>query len=239
MNKSLATDLLSVLMILAAFLVPIEYSSYFLYIGLFALSGAITNQIAIHMLFERVPLFYGSGVIELRFEAFKESIKNLMMNQFFTKEQLESFFEQEEKKIDLEPIIKESDFTPAFDALVNSVMESQFGGMLNMFGGVKALEGLKEPFIEKLKSSFIEISKSEEFNENLQKHLKSSAISDDFLSTIESMIDKRLDELTPKMVKEIVQDFIKEHLGWLVVWGGFFGGVIGLASSVVLNKVGL
>ncbi len=235
MNKSLITDFVSVAFVSLSFFVIEPYSHIALYIGLFALSGAITNQIAIHMLFERVPLFYGSGVIELRFEAFKKSIKNLMMNQFFTKEQLESFFEKEEKKIDLEPIIKESDFTSAFDALVNSVMESQFGGMLNMFGGVKALEGLKEPFIEKLKSSFIEISKSEEFNENLQKHLKSSAISDDFLNTIESMIDKRLNELTPKMVKEIVQDFIKEHLGWLVVWGGFFGGLIGLASSLLLS----
>ncbi len=55
-----------------------------------------------------------------------------MMSQFFTKEQLEEFFASEEKKINLEPIINESDFTPAFDALVNSVMESQFGGMLNM-----------------------------------------------------------------------------------------------------------
>ncbi|HHD78328.1 MAG TPA: DUF445 domain-containing protein, partial [Epsilonproteobacteria bacterium] len=24
---------------------------------------------------------------------------------------------------------------------------------------------------------------------------------------------------------------IKEHLGWLVVWGGVFGGLIGLFSS--------
>jgi len=39
------------------------------------------------------------------------------------------------------------------------------------------------------------------------------------------------EELTPVMVKEIVQTFMKEHLGWLVVWGGFFGGLIGLVSS--------
>jgi hypothetical protein len=28
---------------------------------------------------------------------------------------------------------------------------------------------------------------------------------------------------------------IKEHLGWLVVWGGFFGGLLGL----ILSPVGL
>jgi len=36
------------------------------------------------------------------------------------------------------------------------------------------------------------------------------------------------------MVKEIVQKLIKEHLDWLVVWGGVFGGVIGLFSSFLL-----
>jgi uncharacterized membrane protein YheB (UPF0754 family) len=32
------------------------------------------------------------------------------------------------------------------------------------------------------------------------------------------------------MVKEMVERIIKEHLGWLVVWGGVFGGLIGLIS---------
>jgi hypothetical protein len=33
------------------------------------------------------------------------------------------------------------------------------------------------------------------------------------------------------MVKEIIQTMIRKHLGWLVVWGGVFGGIIGLAMS--------
>ena len=31
------------------------------------------------------------------------------------------------------------------------------------------------------------------------------------------------------MVKGIMQDMIRAPLGWLVVWGGVFGGLIGLA----------
>ena len=31
--------------------------------GLFALSGGVTNWLAVHMLFERVPLLYGSGAL--------------------------------------------------------------------------------------------------------------------------------------------------------------------------------
>jgi uncharacterized membrane protein YheB (UPF0754 family) len=205
-----------------------------LYAGLFALSGAITNQLAIHMLFDRVPLLYGSGVIEINFESFKRSIKNLMMSQFFTKEQLNSFFEKEEKKIDLSPLIEESDFSPAFDALSKTVMESSFGGMLGMFGGESALEGLREPFGNKLKSAVLAIVNSESFEQNLKNHIQSSSISDDMINSVETLIDNRLEELTSKMVKEMVQELIREHLGWLVVWGGVFGGLIGLLSSFMI-----
>ncbi|MCF6173082.1 MAG: DUF445 domain-containing protein [Campylobacteraceae bacterium] len=234
MNKSLATDLVSIVLIGVSFFMTEPYKNLLLYTGLFALSGAITNQIAIYMLFEKVPFFYGSGVIELRFEAFKSSIKNLMMNQFFTKEQINKFFAKEEKKINLAPVIQESDFSPAFDALVKTVMESSFGGMLGMFGGQSALATLKEPFCEKLKNSVLEISQSEDFTNKLDNYIKNSGVSEGMLGSIDNMIDIRLNELTPKLVKEIVQDFIKEHLGWLVIWGGVFGGLIGLVSSFVV-----
>ena len=232
-NKSFITNVLALALVSLSFVTPM-YSSALLYTGLFALSGAITNQLAIYMLFEKVPFLYGSGVIPLRFEAFKASIKNLMMNEFFTLEQLENFFKSEEKKIDLEPIIQKTNFTPAFDALVQTVMESPLGGMLGMFGGVAALDGLKEPFVLKMKNSIASIVNSNEFTQTLQEQLQNSSLNLDMLSSIENVIDKRLDILTPTMVKEIVQKLIKEHLDWLVVWGGVFGGLIGLVSSFLL-----
>jgi len=233
LNKSFITNLLATLLIALSF-VLLEFHNALLFSGLFALSGALTNQLAIHMLFEKVPLLYGSGVIPLRFEAFKEAIKNLMMQEFFTKAQLESFFESEEKKINLEPIIEETDFAPAFDALSKTVMESSFGGMLGMFGGESALDALKEPFSNKMRSAVIKIVNSSAFNDTMQKHLQSSSLNEDMLNSIESVIDKRLDELTPQLVKEMVQKLIKEHLSWLVVWGGVFGGLIGLVSSFAI-----
>ncbi|MBN2816845.1 MAG: DUF445 domain-containing protein [Campylobacterales bacterium] len=233
MSKSLITNFLAILFIGASFVVQ-EARELFLYTGLFALSGALTNQLAIHMLFEKVPLLYGSGVIPLRFEAFKASIKNLMMQEFFTQQQLDTFFAKEEQKIDLTPIIKTTDFSPAFDALSKTVMESSFGGMLGMFGGERALEGLKEPFSNKMRSAVKTIVASESFNQTLQEHLQKSSLSEDMLSSIESVIDARLNELTPELVKEMVQKIIKEHLEWLIVWGGVFGGAIGLASSFIL-----
>jgi len=233
-KKSSLTNFVALLLIALYFFLPATYASFFLFTGLFALSGAVTNQLAIHMLFEKVPFLYGSGVIPQRFEAFKDAIKNLMMREFFTKEKLENFFKSEEKKINLEPIIEETDFSPAFDALSKTVMESSFGGMLGMFGGESALHSLREPFSQKMKSAVIGITKTETFNQTLLTHMQSSSLSDDMIQSIENVIDTRLNELTPQMVKEIVQELIKEHLDWLVVWGGVFGGLIGLTSSFFL-----
>lgn len=235
LDKSFMTNLIAVILVLLSFLFEGTLSSVLLYTGLFALSGAVTNQLAIHMLFEKVPYLYGSGVIPLQFEAFKNSIKNLMMTQFFTQEQLENFFKNEEKKIDLTPIIEKTDFSPAFDALSKTVMESSFGGMLGMFGGESVLNTLREPFSLKMKSAVITIVNSEGFNNTIQDHLQSSSLSEDMIKSIENIIDTRLGELTPQMVKEMVQKIIHEHLSWLVVWGGIFGGLIGLLSSALLN----
>ena len=233
-NKSFTTNFIAVILIFTSTIINTEYSSLFLYTGLFALSGALTNQLAIHMLFEKVPLLYGSGIIPSQFESFKASIKKLMMDQFFTKEQLQNFFTKEEKKLDLTPIIEETDFSPAYDALSKTVMESSFGGMLGMFGGESALEGLREPFSIKMKSAVIKIVASDTFNETLQVHLSDSSLSDDLIGSVESIIDERLNELTPQMVKEIVQNLIQKHLSWLVVWGGVFGGLIGLIGSFLI-----
>jgi len=233
-NKSFITNTIALVLVLSSILIEFEYSSILLYTGLFALSGALTNQLAIHMLFEKVPLLYGSGVIPAQFQSFKASIKKLMMDQFFTKDQLQNFFTKEEKKLDLTPIIEVTDFSPAYDALSKTVMESSFGGMLGMFGGESALEGLREPFSTKMKSAVIKIVSSDAFNETLQNHLSGSSLSDDLINSVESIIDDRLNELTPQMVKEIVQDLISKHLSWLVVWGGIFGGLIGLVSSFLI-----
>jgi hypothetical protein len=33
------------------------------------------------------------------------------------------------------------------------------------------------------------------------------------------------------MVKDIIQEMIRSHLGWLVVWGGVFGALMGLVAA--------
>ena len=234
MNKSTITNLVTILLLAFGYA---NDNELIYYVGLFAFSGSITNTLAIHMLFERVPFLYGSGVIEKKFEAFKISIHNLIMNQFFSKEKLKNFFEVElksaKKSIDFEKILDKTDFTPAYDSLKEAVMQSSFGGMLGMFGGEAALEPLKEPFIQKLKKSIIDISKSDSFQKILNETLKSKNLNEDINEKVSLIVNKRLDELTPKMVKQMVEDIIKEYLGWLVIWGAVFGGLIGLLSRII------
>jgi uncharacterized membrane protein YheB (UPF0754 family) len=235
MNKSDITNIITVLIMAFGY----SNGNDLIYmVGLFAFSGAITNSLAIHMLFEKVPFLYGSGVIESKFSQFKISIHNLLMNQFFTKENLTKFFQEEvnsaKKTIDFEKILNKTDFSPAYDSLKESVMQSSFGGMLGMFGGEAALEPLREPFTKKLQASIISISASDAFQEVVNEALKSEDLSQDVYEKLSRIVNLRLEELTPKMVKDIIQEMIKEHLGWLVIWGAVFGGLIGLVSSFLV-----
>jgi len=235
MNKTTATNIVTIIVTIIGVLID---NKLLMIGGLFAFSGAITNHLAIHMLFHKVPFLYGSGVVEARFEEFKVSIHKLIMEQFFTKENLDKFlkneFSDKNKHFDFSALIESTDFSIAFESLKSAVMESNFGGMLGMFGGAKMLEPLKNPFEEKMKKAINEIVHTESFQQTLFKTLEKSDISEDIESKINIVIIERLNELNPKMVKDIVENMMKEHLGWLVVWGGVFGGLIGVVSSIIL-----
>ena len=232
MHKSHYTNGIALLIVLGGHLLaspPVQT------VGLFALSGALTNWLAVHMLFEKVPGLYGSGVIPARFEEFKAGIRDLMMLQFFTAENIDRFLSDPGGKpahFDFEPVLKKIDLSPAFDALIEVIQESSLANMLIMVGGVSVLLPLKEPFIEKMQAAILDITRSEDFDQHLQDELETPDHMAEMQAKIQDIIEKRLDELTPQLVKEIIQAMIKQHLGWLVVWGGVFGGVIGLIAGL-------
>jgi uncharacterized membrane protein YheB (UPF0754 family) len=206
-------------------------------VGLFALSGALTNALAVHMLFEKVPLLYGSGVIPARFEQFKSGIYQLVMTQFFSSDNIDRFIASKQQShsqaFDFAPVIEKANLSPAFDSLLKVVEQSSFGGMLSMFGGSAALMPLKEPFIARLKTALVEVSQSDEFNQLLLAQLDKPEQLESLRQQVDSIVQQRLDELTPALVKDIIQQMIRQHLGWLVVWGGVFGGLIGLLAGLL------
>lgn len=231
MNKSLITNVIAGIFVASGFLFN---QAIVLSIGLFALSGAVTNLLAVHMLFEKVPFLYGSGVIQLKFAGFKVAIKNLILTEFFSEQKISQLLGNKTMDIDLQPVINEVDLNPAFDTLLDVIEHSQFGSMLAMFGGSAAVEPMRESFIEKMRSSLLNISETAEFKALVNSKLtQSSLASDSLFTTVSGLVDDRLDELTPKMVKDIIQTMIREHLGWLVVWGGVFGGLFGLVAAII------
>ena len=118
-NKSLTTNIVALAIIAVSYLSP-KYNAIIYLIGLFALSGGITNWLAIHMLFDKVPFFYGSGVIPSRFEEFKLGIKQLVMTEFFTPQNINVFTEKQTEvfSTDINNMI---DFDRVFDGLVEAI----------------------------------------------------------------------------------------------------------------------
>ena len=225
MNKSLIKNLLSILIIIVGYIYQENYP-FIIITGVFALSGSITNWLAIHMLFEKIPLLYGSGVILDKFEDIKLGIKNLILQELFTETQINNFL-LDNKVSASETIINKIDFDKVFLGLVEAIEGSQLGGMLAMVGGRKALDPLKDPFTKKLKIIIEDFVTENTSNEN------SSETTASLLLKIENILDARLADLSPEDIKIIIQKMIKEHLGWLVVWGGFFGGSLGLILSPI------
>ena len=220
---SFLTNIISVTILILGYISP--YFSKPLYnIGLFALSGSITNWLAVHMLFEKIPLIYGSGVVELRFQDFKLGIKDLAINQFFDKEGSSKFL-TEVTKLSISKFKSSIDFKSLYRQLVETIVSSPVGGMVAMVGGEAALEPLRDPIINRIKNFLQELADS---NLDIEKN-----DIDSFTLEAERVITTKIDKLTPIMVKEIVQDIIKKHLGWLVVWGGVFGGIIGLIATII------
>jgi len=230
MNKVWITNLLALSVVILSYSVAFKGAEMLRLMGLFALSGAVTNQLAIHMLFERVPFLYGSGIIERNFTHFKRAIHEMVMREFFSPSQLESFIQAYPLELKLEPIIQKTDFSPAFDALSKTVMQSKFGGAISMFGGEEALEGLREPFVKKLQESILLLVQSKDFQENLEKGVRENLSVEHFSESLERLIGQHLETLTPQMVKALVEELIHEHLGWLVVWGGVLGALMGAFS---------
>ena len=95
LNKSLMTNIVALTITVIGIYIADQHIKN---IGFYALSGALTNWIAIYMLFEKIPFVYGSGIIPNKFESFKSAIKKMIMEQFFSSDNLEKFLNGDDIK---------------------------------------------------------------------------------------------------------------------------------------------
>lgn len=230
-NVSFATNAIAAAVVgLSYCFVNTPYQAALSSVGCYALSGALTNWLAIYMLFEKVPFLYGSGVIPERFESFKSGIRSLIMQEFFTEENIHAVISISNDKQKWQALANELDYDKMVDALIESVLQSQMGKLLAMVGGQSMLESMRTPIQIKLRTVIQETLADEKLQQQIINKFQQQ---DQFLARIEGIVERRLEALTPKMVKNIIQKMIREHLGWLVVWGGVFGGLIGLIANFV------
>jgi len=230
--------------------------------GMFALSGGLTNSIAVKMLFDRIPGLYGSGVIQMRFEEIRAEIKKLVLDQFFNEDQLREYFRRQARGLDLVGFLHSPDgrgplttfiekqwdrltdatvIEPIIARQLDKFLSGSFGGLLALVG-TDAVQGMISKFV----SSFISDMKVRviEKAERIQRDSSSLGIEldeDRVIAKIEEqvalLLDQRLEQLTPRQVKGIVEDVIRRHLGWLVVWGVVFGALMGLVAPFVSGMI--
>ena len=194
MNKSVLTNLTAILIIFIG-LFPI-YNEIIFFTGLFALSGSITNWLAVYMLFDKVPFIYGSGVIPRNFVMFKAGIRNIVVNEFFAGDNFETFVKQNNESLKTK-VEANLNFEKVFLKLTEAIEESSLGGLLGMIGGKEALNPLKEPIKEKLLMAL-----SEQFEKN---SLNNNEGYEALKKQLEKLIDDRLDEIGPNEVKIILK----------------------------------
>lgn len=236
LNKTVLPNVIAVAVIVLSYALPEAAARIVRTAGLFALSGAITNWLAVHMLFERVPGLYGSGIVELHFEKFKQGILNLVAEKLLSTEQIAKAFSGDTDAtggFDFDGAIDQLSLDGAWNNLMSVIRSSSFGNLIDMIGGEAALEPMKAAFTGKMRDFLKESTRSDRFQETVRKGFTSASGQDLFRDKVMRIVSNRLDSLSPAMVKQLVKDIMYEHLGWLVVWGAVFGGLLGLVSALV------
>ncbi|XP_065197501.1 uncharacterized protein LOC135829018 isoform X2 [Sycon ciliatum] len=219
---------------------PHDTKRWYLYrciraLGLFGFSGGVTNWLAVKMLFDRIPLLIGSGVITRRFQEIRETIKQVILDTIFEPEAMQDYIDQRTGSFlsgfNLEEHIQaimQSDVVDAvIDRKIAELMARPEGLMFAMMGiDAAKLKSLVKPFVFGL---------GVELAPMLVKVLDSMDLINGYRirEQVEQMMSNRLQEFTPPKVKELVEKMIRKHLGWLVVWGNALGAVFGLITELI------
>ena len=258
MDKGTFSNLVSAAVAGAGLLLPAgTVRDLLLSAGLFALSGGVTNALAVKMLFDRIPGLIGSGVIPARFQEIREKVRSVILEHFFDEAHLRRFLERHRDELDWKRYVKQAAdgrgpvagliekhwdalasperLQPFIDAEVEKLLDSKIGGLLIMVG----VESVK-PAVRQFVSSFAATMKAQVLDLASKADSPAAAIEvdetkllHDVRAQVEVLLEEKLEELDAPSVKRLVEDVIRNHLGWLVVWGNVLGGILGLAAFLL------
>ncbi|KAJ8598230.1 hypothetical protein CTAYLR_005471 [Chrysophaeum taylorii] len=203
--------------------------------GLFGFAGGVTNWLAVKMLFDRIPLLVGSGVIPRRFKDILLALKLMILDTFFDEQFLREYIAERSgelfETLDLKGRLEKAMTADGFDATLARKLEvlaetpdgQLVATLAPMFGGIDSMVPMIKPT---LVAVGVELLNSLADNFDVTDVLDVAYVR----SEIDRALDQRMTTLTPRKVKRMMSRVIRSHLGWLVVWGNVFGGVIGILS---------
>lgn len=267
-DKHLTPNLLALLLIVISPALPAPAQGIVLSVGLFALSGALTNWLAVHMLFERVPGLYGSGVISLHFEDFKAGILRMVHEELFSKDNVERLLQEKSPADAGESGIgtDTGDTRPADDASDASIPNASLADavdlepMLNAIDMNAAFDQLVATIVESSFGSMLAMVGGEEalqplrepFKERMQRFLAEAAKSPKIQAAIGEQLSKaassdrfvgKLDRLLrarlDEMTPEMVKDIMQRMIREHLGWLVVWGGVFGGLIGLVAGIVRL
>jgi uncharacterized membrane protein YheB (UPF0754 family) len=207
-------------------------SNWILAAGLFGFAGGMTNWLAVKMLFDRVPLLYGSGVIPARFREIRTTLRDLIMHHFFAEDYLTRFLASRTQGDGAGPdmaerlsaLLQSREVDAAIDRKLAELTQSPMGMMLKMVGP-ETIKPLVHQFVGEVGAAVAP---------RLAEELRAQTLDPAGMrQQVDALLAAKLEELTPDTVKQMMEDVIREHLGWLIVWGNVFGGAIGVVSMAL------
>jgi uncharacterized membrane protein YheB (UPF0754 family) len=207
-------------------------SEWVLAVGLFGFAGGVTNWLAVKMLFDKVPLLYGSGVIPNRFREIRQTVKDTIMRHFFDEEYLTRFLGERVDAMTsseglgekIKELLESEQVDGIIDAQLEKLMNSPQGMMVKMVGA-QAIKPLVVQFVSGVGAEAAPLL--------VAALAKPGVEVGELREQIDALLTAKLVELTPERVKEMMEEVIREHLGWLIVWGNIFGGGIGLTAKAL------
>ena len=180
-------------------------SRYVLAAGLFGFSGGITNWLAVKMLFDKIPLLYGSGVIPRRFREIRETVKNVILNTFFDAVFLEKYLTHKAGQLMAEVNLEEKISKVMESEEVDGIVEQKLaqlgtqpeGMFLTMMGiNPVSMKPMIKPFL---------LGMGAEVGPLLSRMFDAGKLIkvDKIRAEIDALMTTKLQELTPEIVKRV------------------------------------